>query len=226
MSTAPDRLTVLGVRPSDARLRAELWRFVPDEADAIYRPAFRAPTPRRAALAALLNPPVAARLAAAGLVERYLSGSPPPATEAVESAAKERGLPVEALDVDPVAGLLDQGPLWTVGAWVVTGLVLASVALAALDPAVLSVATLVIALSLTASYVLAHAGADLQRRDGELAAAALRTAREAGDRHPVVVVREPHVPGVADRAKDELVPTESRTVSTQLTLDASLYADT
>lgn len=225
MSIAPERLTVLGVRPSDARLRAELWRFVPDEADAIYRPTFFLPTPRRLAVAALLNPPVLAFLVLAVLGRQIHAGSPPPATAAVESVAEERGLPIEQLDVDPVDGILEQGPWWTTAAWVTTGLVVGAATLAVLDPTVLSVAVAFVTIPLTASYVLAHSGAGLQRRDGELAATVLRTARESRHRHPVVVVRERHVPGIADRAKDRLVPTDSRTVSTQLTADASLYGE-
>lgn len=242
MADDPDRLTVLGVRPSDSRLQAELWRFVPDEADAIYRPAFADPSNRSLLAGALSNPPVLAMLVLWLAIRRYRAGWPLssallfwastersrsgaqlPATAAIESLAAKRALPVVSLDVDLLDGILCQGPVWTGAAWATTLLVVGAAVLAVLDPTVLSVAVALVALPLVIGFVLAHAGAHVERRDDAIAAAAVREARRAGHSHPVVIVRERHVPGVSDRAKDQFVPTESRTVSSDLTADASLY---
>lgn len=242
MTSEIEQLTVLGVRPSDSRLEAELWRYVPEDADAIYRSRFAAPSDRRLVLGALANPPVLATLALWLPIRRYRAGcplsaslvpwlaggrqratSPLPATAAVESLATQRAVPIVDLDVDPLDGVLDQGPTWTVAAWATTLLVAGATALAAIDPTPLTVGVALLSLPIAIGFVLAHAGAHVQRRDDAIAAAAFDTARRSGHSHPVVIVRERHVAGVSDRAKDRLVPTEARTVSSELTADASLY---
>lgn len=223
MKPDPDRLTVLGVRPSDSRLEAELWRYVPEAADAIYRPRFDAPSRSDLALGTLLNPPTLAYVLLLLAIRRYRDGSPLPATVAIESLAARRPVPVHDLGVDPLDGILDQGPLWTIGAWATTLLVAGAASLAALDPTTLSVSAALVTLPLAASFVLAHAGAHLERRDDAIATAALHEARQSGHARPVLIVQERHVPGVSDRAKDRLVSTESRTVSSDLAADGSLY---
>lgn len=219
----PELLTVLGVRPSDRRVEAELWRFVPGDADAIYRPGVGAPRPAALVAALLRNPPVLlARLAL--LAVRWLRGGhPPPATHALERLAERRGLPIVELDVDPLDGVHGQSPLWALGAWATTSLLATAGWLAVVQPGPLAVLVAIVAVGVAAGYVLAHAGRHLRDRDEAIAAAALAAARERDDDRPVVVVRERDVPRVARLSKDAAVPTDATTVSSDLAADASLY---
>lgn len=215
-----DRLTVLGVDPDDARLGGELWRYVPDEADAVYRTRFEDPRPAALVRVAFANPPVAATVLALVALRR---GRSPRASAAVTALGEERSIPVVELDLDPLGGVAGQGWPWTLGAWVATGAFLATTLALVLVPGPLTAALAFVSVPLAAAYVLAHGGAHIRRRDAAIAAAVLDRAARAGHDRPVLVVRERHVPGVADRAKDRRVPTHERTVSTELTADASLY---
>ena len=223
MTVDLDRLTVLGVRPTDSRLQGELWRFVPDEADAIYCSDFGAPSGRSILRGLGRNPPVVLGVLALLLFSRYHHGPTPPAERAVEALAYDRRLELVELPVDPLDRVLEQGPVWTAVGWLSTVLIVAVVALLVVQPGPLSVLVAFTAVALVVGIVLIHAGMHVQRRDDAITTALLEAARRERHRRPVVVVRERHVPGVSDRTKDQLISTETRTVSTDLTADASLY---
>lgn len=218
-----DRLTVLGVDPDDARLSAELWRFVPDDADAVYRPRFADPPAGAILRAALVNPPVTVVVFALLAVRRVRRGPDPPVSTATEEIAADLGLASTVLDVDPLDGVHDQGLWWSLGAWVTTAVVVGVAAAVAIDLGPVTLLLAIVALPLAASYVFAHGGAHIQRRDTAIFGATVERAVQGRHQRPVVVVRERHVPGVADRGKDALVDTDAWTVSSHLTADESLY---
>lgn len=220
-SDAPERLTVLGVDGRDRRLLAELGRFVPDTADAIYR--LPSPQPVASATtagAALRNPPaVAGALLLRGWA--HVRG-PSAATTSVDAIADEREVATEVLSAPPLIGVREQGPLWTIGAWLVTIAVVGSLLAVALLPHLVTGLFLVVGVGLGVAFALAHAGASIQFRDDAIAEAALAHAHKCGHEHPVVVVPERHGPGIADLAKDAGVPTDLQSVSTDLVAEESL----
>lgn len=217
-----ERLTVLGVDPHDARASAELWRFVPEDADAVYRPRYSTPGAGRTLRAAVRNPPVTAVVLASLAYRSLRSGDDPPATGTASEIASRAG-DETLLDVDPLDGVFDQGAWWTLGAWIATLSTAAAVVALVLGPATVTVLFALVVAPLVASYVLAHGGAQIQRRDRTIFDALRAHAARRGHDRPVVIVRERHVPGVADRAKDALVETDARRVSTELAVDESLY---
>lgn len=221
MTDFPERLTVLGVRPTDSTLSVELSRFVPPTADAIYWPAFERPSRGVLARAFLCNPPVALVVLLAQALRRYRYGSELPAAEAVPPVAQREHVELVELDVAPLDRVRRQGRFWTAAAWAITALVAVAVALLALRGDLLAVGVASVCPPLVLGYVLAHAGDHLQRQADRIATAAIDTARSEGHRQVVVVVRERLVPGVAERAKDRGVVVDERHVSAQLAAEPS-----
>lgn len=218
---APERLTVLGVDGRDRRLLAELGRFVPDTADAIYRlPSPQPVTSATTAGAALKNPPaVTGSLLLRGWA--HVRG-PSAAATAVDGIGDEQGIQTEILSAPPLIGVREQGPLWTLGAWLATIAAVGSLLAAVLLPHLVTGLFVVVGVGLYVAFALAHAGASIRFRDDAIAEAALAHARECGHEHPVVVVPERHGPGIADLAKDAGVPTDLQSVSTDLVVEESL----
>lgn len=219
------RLTVLGVDGHDPRLHTELHRFVPNDADALY-PLAIPPTElntRSVVLAAAYNPPATgAALAFRGV--RTVRGPSLQSAAAINSIAENRDLPVRPLSADGFEQVPRQGLLWTLTAWLLTALLAVTAVVfigAGIGPSTVVLAGVVTAL--TASFVLAHAGAHLGLRDEAIFERVRETAARCDDNHPVVVVPERHVPGIAADAKDNQIKTTDRAVSTELTADESLY---
>lgn len=260
--TDPERLTVLGVEPTDGRLATELWRFVPAEADAVYAPSFAAPSLAALARTALRNPPVALYLGFALALHRVRRDGPLPAAEAVEAAAQRRNAEFVRLDAEPLDRVREQGPQWTLAAWIVVAVAVLALGLLAiafgagdalslgsvgdalgpiadafgpiadaldlgsgdevplgLREQVLAVGIAAISPPLTVGFVLAHAGAHVERQDERIATAVLEAAERDGHAHPAVVVPVRHLPGVAERAKDRGVPANERDVGAQLAVE-------
>lgn len=220
----PKKLTVLGVDGHDPRLHTELHRFVPEGADAIY-PLAIPPSEvnvHDVLVAGLYNPPATT----AALVRRGVRTARGPSLQsgaAIESIARNRSLPLRKLAVDGFEQVPGQSPLWTITAWLLTALIVATIGALVMVGGPAAIALVPMVLAVTVSFVLAHAGAHLALRDEVIGRTVRGLAAAHDDRHPVVVVPERHAPGIAADAKDDLIDATARTVSSELTVDESLY---
>ena len=196
-SAAMDRLGVLGVDPSDGRALAELPRWLPADATALYR--VPDDSARRVAdRSASSNPPGALlaflrRLAGRGAEPPAPRGAAPPAgpdgapndargsrlAAAVDAAAAERGLPVAELSSAGDATPVGPGRRWIVGAWLVTALSVGApvgaiarwLLVGGLLAALFAVLASVGAVALALGFAFAHEAAAIRRYDLVLAAA-------------------------------------------------------
>lgn len=215
-SRAPGPITVLGVDPADGRAVAELPRWVPAEATALYR---IHPDARPSAIAAepLANPP--GFLLALVRQLRGQRAAPTALVGAVDEASGECDVPVRVLERRTSRPAVPRSPSWTVGAWVATALSVGAVLVALLLLAAagdllvgLFAALLVIgAAALLVGFALVHEAAGIRRADASIAAV-IADGVAASDARPVVVLPTRNAAGVAAALGELGIDAEARTV--------------
>lgn len=210
-------ITVLGVDPADRRAVAELPRWVPAEATALYR---IGPDDRPSALDVDLaaNPP--GLLLALARRLRGRRSDPTALVAAVEAAAGERGVPVHDLERRSDRRAVRRSRWWTVGAWVTTvlgvGAALAAFALLALAGTLLvwlfAALFAIGAVALLVGFALAHEAAGILRTDASIAARIVDGVDDSEPR-PVVVLPARNATGVAAALREHGVEAEARIVA-------------
>jgi len=221
-SYAAGPISVVGVDPTDRRAVAELPRWVPADATALYRVR---PEDRPSAIDVnpATNPP--------GLllaVARRLRGTrvdPSTLGESVEAAAGECGVPVRNLEGRPVRPSVPRSRWWTAGAWAVTalgvGALLAAGILLALAGEQVAGGLLVASFSVLlvigagarlVGFALAHEAAGIRRADASIAAQ-IAAGVDPSETRPVVVLPARNAAGVAAVLREHGVDAEARIVA-------------
>lgn len=221
-SRATGPVTVLGVDPTGQRAIAELPRWVPAAATALYRihpddhPAAIDVDPRA-------NPP--------GLllaIPRRIRGArfdPTTLTAAVDAAGGECDIPVRVLERHSARPAAPRSRWWTVGAWMATALgvgALVAGTLFALTGTLLVVSLAVLlvigAAALLVGFALAHEAAEIRRADASIAAL-IADGVGGSERRPVVVLPTRNAAGVAAVLREHGIDAENRIVASGLEPD-------
>lgn len=221
---SPASVTILGVDRGDVRLPVELPTFVPEEADVIVTDHHDDVTARERVRGYARNPAVAFAwleylprvahdLAVYGRADRCCDRA------AVEDLANERDVDVFDAGRHPVLETTEPSQPWLAGGWFVTLATLVGVVAVAVQPHLGTGLFLLACVALTTAYLLARSGARMEARQERIFERLQEIVSENEYRHPTVVVRAGHVPGIADRAKEARIRTRDRQVSPASNVD-------
>lgn len=237
MASEDAEIVVLGVDPNDPRAAAELSRWIPADATAIYRtPGIdHSPAP---GLSGRQYPPGSLLAMTRGADSRSDSDG---IASTIDSVAAERDLPQHELAIASPPGSAERSEWWTAGAWTVAVfpvvIAIAAVALVVTEDSLLrwafAVLITIASVALLVGFHYAHAAAAIHRADPEIAATAARAIADGGDdssdnsddqsarahdqsasaKRPVVIVPERNAAGVAAELRDRSVRAEARIVT-------------